>query len=176
MNKNALFFKIISVAMGGILMTDLNASTFFLTCNAIQVNQKINEKFTCDGNDISPELEWSGAPYKTQSFVLIMDDPDAPDKTWDHWILFNIPKDATQLEENIKNLPNGTKVGKNSWGKTQYGGPCPPSGEHRYIFKFYALDCLLDLPEGASKQEIEHAMKGHILAQTEVVGRYQKSG
>lgn len=115
----------------------------------------IPARFTCDGKDISPNLEWDNVPASTKSFVLIMDDPDAPMGTWDHWILFNIPANIDKLESNIKQLPQGMKVGKNTWGRNDYGGPCPPDREHRYFFKLYALDSMLDLEDGITKQELE---------------------
>jgi Raf kinase inhibitor-like YbhB/YbcL family protein len=137
-------------------------------------NAVVPTHFTCDGDDLSPALEWAGAPQATKSFVLIMDDPDAPMGVWDHWLLFNIPSNVTKLEEGIKQLPEGAKRGKNSWQRNDYGGPCPPDREHRYFFKLYALDTVLDLPRGASKHEIERAMKSHILAQAELIGRYNR--
>ncbi|MBI2340966.1 MAG: YbhB/YbcL family Raf kinase inhibitor-like protein [Deltaproteobacteria bacterium] len=142
--------------------------------SAFDHNASIPQKYTCDGQDISPPLQWSGAPSGAQSFVLINDDPDAPVGTWDHWILFNLPAATNSLAESIKSLPAGTLEGKNSWGKTGYGGPCPPEGVHRYFFKLYALDTALNLKNGAAKREIESAMKGHILAQAELMGRYQR--
>ena len=125
-----------------------------------------------DDSDISPSLSWDGVSDHTKSFVLIVDDPDAPHGTWDHWILFNIPSTIRKLPENISTLAEGTKEGKNSWDKTGYGGPCPPSGVHRYFFKLYALDCLLDLPEGANKQEVIAATEGHVLERAELIGRF----
>lgn len=150
----------------------ITPTTFSLTSKNFQTNQMIPEKFTCDGSDYSPELEWHGAPDNTKSFVLIMDDPDAPVGMWDHWILFNIPNSVTHLSENAQILPYGTKMGNNSWNRVKYGGPCPPDRAHRYFFKLYALDCLLDLAEGASKQAIESAMAGHVLAKAELIGIY----
>lgn len=134
----------------------------------------IPSKFTCDGNDISPLLEWDNVPASARSLVLIMDDPDAPMGTWDHWILFNIPANINKLESNIKQLPEGTKVGKNSWNRNDYGGPCPPDREHRYFFKLYALDTILNLDNGITKTELEQAMKDHILEQAEIIGLYNR--
>ena len=145
-----------------------------LTSNAFQNNAFISQQYTCDGSDVSPPLQWHDTPADTKSFVLIVDDPDAPHGTWDHWILFNIPSNTNQLSENISQLPAGTKVGKNSWGKTGYGGPCPPSNIHRYFFKLYALDTILPLKNGVSKQEIILAMKNHILSTTELMGKYER--
>lgn len=129
--------------------------------------------YTCDGLDRSPALVWRGAPAETQSWVLIMDDPDAPNGTWDHWLLFNIPAKLQRLDEAAE-LPAGAVSGKNSWGNTGYGGPCPPSGTHRYIFKLYALDTQLNLASGVNKQELLNAMEGHVLASTQLTGLYTR--
>jgi|TARA_Y100000310_G_scaffold345573_1_gene466765 hypothetical protein len=142
-----------------------------ITSPAFKSNQEIPAEFTCDGQDLSPELNFWSVPDNAKSLVLIMDDPDAPGGNWDHWIAFNInPKTNT--------LPRGIEkagvAGKNSWGRTGYGGPCPPSGTHRYIFKLYALDKMLDLKEGASKSEIENAMQGHIIEKEELIGLYKR--
>lgn len=151
-----------------------NKMTLMIKSPDFSNNTVIPTRFTCDGTNLSPALEWAGAPLATKSFVLIMDDPDAPMGVYDHWLLFNIPKNVTKLEEGIKKLPQGTKGGQNSKKSIHYTGPCPPDREHRYFFKLYALDTALDLPEGASKHEIEKAMKGHILAHTELIGRYNR--
>ena len=142
--------------------------------NAFENEKIIPSKYTCDGSDISPLLSWDGAPDNTKSFVLIVDDPDAPHGTWDHWILFNIPSSVHQLPENISTLPEGTREGKNSWDKTGYGGPCPPSGVHRYYFKLYALDAALDLAPKKTKADLLQAMQGHILAEAHVMGEYER--
>ena len=137
-------------------------------------NAGIPELYTCKGKDISPPLSWSGAPEGAASLVLIMDDPDAPVGTWDHWILFNLPAGTSELAEDTQTYPEGTRLGRNSWKRNEYGGPCPPGGARpRYFFKLYALDVLLDLPEGAGKAQIETAMQNHILAQAELVGIYK---
>ena len=144
---------------------------------AFQHEGMIPVKFSCKGDDISPPLKWENAPAGTKSFVLVCDDPDAPMGTWDHWLLFNIPASVTELPEGVPaqaELPNGARHGKNSWGRKDYGGPCPPGGTHRYFFKFYALDTLLDLKPGASKRELLNAMQGHILAQTELMGKFKR--
>ena len=120
---------------------------------------------------MSPPLAIDHIPEGTRSLVLIVDDPDAPSGTWDHWILFNLPADYTRIGE------GGTAAGlsgTNSWGTIGYGGPCPPSGEHRYLFRVHALDTILTLPEGASKADIEHAMEGHVLDKTTLMGRYAR--
>ncbi|MDO8519763.1 MAG: YbhB/YbcL family Raf kinase inhibitor-like protein [Deltaproteobacteria bacterium] len=145
-----------------------------INSSAFDVNGLIPNKYTCDGRDVSIPLSWSGIPAGTKSITLIMDDPDAPVGTWDHWILFNMPSGTTELPEDIKNLPAGTRQGKNSWGKTGYGGPCPPDKEHRYFFKLYALDSLLELKEGVAKKDLEKAMQGHILGKAELIGRYDR--
>jgi Raf kinase inhibitor-like YbhB/YbcL family protein len=139
----------------------------------------IPRKYTCEGEDIPPELNWSHPPEGTRSFALIVDDPDAPDpkrpkRTWVHWVLYEIPSDAMSLSEGAQPLPLGTREGVNDWGHTGYGGPCPPIGEHRYFFKLYALDVSLgDLGE-PNKAQLEEAMASHILARVDLVGTYEK--
>ncbi len=137
----------------------------------------IPQKYTCDGANVSPPLSWKNLPQGTKSIAIINDDPDAPMGTWVHWIIYNIPAISNGLPENIKpmeKLSDGTLQGKNSWGKIGYGGPCPPSGTHRYFFKIYALDTVLDLKSGATKDELLRAMKGHILAEGEFYGKYSR--
>ncbi len=134
-------------------------------------NGFIPKEYTCNGADHSPPLIWKKIPENTQSFVLIMDDPDAPMGLWVHWILFNLPADCHELT----GIPSKAISARNSWGRTGYGGPCPPSGTHRYFFKLYALDTLLTLGEHATKKEIETAMQNHIIEQTELMGRYSQS-
>ena len=141
----------------------------------------IPKKFTCDGEDISPALAWSDVPEGTKSFVLIVDDPDAPDPanpkmTWVHWVLYNIPASADSLPGGIhkKGLPKGTLEGLNDWKRTGYGGPCPPVGKHRYFHKLYALDILLPDLNRPVKSKIENAMEGHVLEKAELVGYYQR--
>ncbi len=146
-----------------------------ITSSAFSSEELIPPKYTCDGENISPPLSWSHAPKSTRSFVLICDDPDAPMGTWDHWILFNIPVEIAAFPENISvSELSGIKSGRNSWGRNGYGGPCPPSGTHRYFFKLYALDSMLSVQEGSSKKEIENAMDGHILAEAVLMGRYKR--
>lgn len=145
-----------------------------LTSMSFQHNTKIPSTYTCDGANISPPLNWTDVPQGTRSFVLICDDPDAPVETWVHWVLFNIPANVDQLEEALTTLPAGASSGMTSFKKLSYGGPCPPSGTHRYFFKLYALDAALSLGSGASKAEIEDAMKKHILGQTQLIGLYQR--
>lgn len=157
-----------------LLTTGGTSMALEIKSEAFEHKGNISSEYTCDGVDVSPQLQWTGAPEATKSFVLIMDDPDAPVGTWDHWVLFNLPPKIQSLEKSIKTLPPGTVKGKNSWGRTGYGGPCPPSGEHRYFFKLYALDTTLSLSAGASKKDIETAMQGHILAQAELMGLYSR--
>lgn len=142
--------------------------------NAFTEGGLIPQKFTCDGQDTSPQLSWNDMPEYTGAFVLIVDDPDAPMGTWDHWVLYNIPAKTTELAEGIKTLPEGTLEGLNSWSKRGYGGPCPPDKIHRYYFKLYALDKPLDLSPGASKKAVEAAMQSHILAEAQLMGRYDR--
>ncbi|MBI4408788.1 MAG: YbhB/YbcL family Raf kinase inhibitor-like protein [Gemmatimonadetes bacterium] len=153
-----------------------------LTSPAFQHQGTIPRRHTCDGEDTSPPLAWSGAPDGTRSFALIVDDPDAPDPrapktTWVHWVLYNIPADAKGLPEGAGrgDLPAGTREGVNDWKRTGYGGPCPPIGRHRYFHKLYALDNTLRDLGRASKADLEQAMKGHILGQAELVGTYEKA-
>lgn len=153
-----------------------------LTSTAFVNDKAIPMQYTCEGKDISPPLKWEGVPEHARSLVLIVDDPDAPDPkaprmTWVHWVLYNIPPDATGLPEGItsENLPLGTKEGLNDWKKTGYGGPCPPIGRHRYFHKLYALDVVLKDMHKPTKSQVEAEMKGHIVAKTELVGTYIKS-
>ena len=141
-----------------------------ITSSAFVHNTMIPLKYTCQGQDLSPPLTISEIPEGTASLALIIDDPDAPGKTWDHWIIWNI-KPIGEIKEDAA---PGTQ-GKNSWGRQNYGGPCPPSGTHRYFFKLYAIDSVLDLPAGVTKAKLEEAMIGHILEQAELIGLYQKS-
>ena len=129
------------------------------------------------GIPVTPISQWSGAPEGTKSFALISDDPDAPGGTWVHWVNFNLPSALTELKEKVptaSKLPDGTLQGTNDFGRTGYGGPCPPGGTHRYFFKLYALDAVLPMGAGATKAELESAMNGHILAHVRLVGTYQR--
>jgi Raf kinase inhibitor-like YbhB/YbcL family protein len=139
---------------------------------------EIPKRYTCDGDDVAPALNWSNLPAGTQSLALIVDDPDAPDPAapklvWVHWVLYNIPASSTGLAAATEKLPAGTLHGLNDWKRTGYGGPCPPIGRHRYFFKLYALDALLPDLDNPDKSQLEKAMAGHILAQTELIGTYQ---
>lgn len=156
--------------------------TLTLTSPAFAHNGAMPVRLTCDGQDLSPELRWSGLPADTKSLALIVDDPDAPDPaaprmTWVHWVLYNIPPTATGLAEAVAPgaLPAGTRQGLNDWGRTGYGGPCPPIGRHRYFHKLYALDTVLPDLGKPTKAALEQAMKSHVLASTELVGTYQRS-
>ncbi len=142
---------------------------------AFKQGQNVPKQYTCDGKDISPPLFWKDAPANTKSFVLIMDDPDAPAGTWDHWILYNIPASTTLLAENNQNMPEGTLTGKNSWNRLTYNGPCPPDREHRYFFKLYAIDTTLPINNGMTKKEVESAINGHVVASSELMAKYQRS-
>lgn len=148
-----------------------------LKSEAFKPGEMIPTKYTCDGPDVSPSLTWSDPPAGTKSFALISDDPDAPVGTWVHWVMWNIPADARALEENVpkkESLPNETKQGTTDFRRIGYGGPCPPSGTHRYFFKLYALDTTLNLPASTTKKDLEKAMQGHILAQAELMGKYRR--
>jgi Raf kinase inhibitor-like YbhB/YbcL family protein len=153
--------------------------TLSLTSSAFSAGDSIPREHTCEGDDVSPALEWSGAPAGTRSFALIVDDPDAPDPnapkmTWVHWILYDMPASTTGLTKGAKKLPPGTREGVNDWKRTGYGGPCPPIGRHRYFHKLYALDTVLGDRGQPTKAKLESAMKGHVLAQAELVGTYEK--
>ena len=149
-----------------------------VTSPAFAESQMIPAEYTADGRNISPPLEWSPAPEGTRSIALINDDPDAPMGTWVHWVVYNIPADVTGLKENIlpqETLPNGAIHGTTDFGRIGYGGPAPPSGTHRYFFKVYALDTILDLPARATKSQLESVMAGHILAHGQLIGKYARS-
>lgn len=149
-----------------------------LRSNAFTQNELIPRKFTCQGEDISPQLSWTGLHEKAQSIAVICDDPDAVMGTWVHWVIYDIPKDMLELREGAstdKILTNEAKQGRNDFGHIGYGGPCPPPGKpHRYFFKLYCLDKELTLPPGLSKDQLLKAMEGHILAQAELIGKYKR--
>jgi hypothetical protein len=152
------------------------AMSFQISTTAFSEGGTIPRKHTCDGPDLSPPLSWTGAPAAAKSFALIADDPDAPVGTWVHWVAFNVPAASRQLPEGVKKedqLADGTLQGRNDFRKIGYGGPCPPPGSpHRYFFKLYALDTMLNLKAGATKQDVERAMPGHIVGETQLMGRY----
>ncbi len=151
---------------------------FTLKTTAFQHGAEIPKKYTCSGEDVSPALSWNGTPEGTKSFALIADDPDAPVGTWVHWVAYDIPNGGRQLPEALpktESISGGGRQGQNDFKKTGYGGPCPPPGKpHRYFFKLYALDTELNLKSGATKKSVEQAMKGHILAQTELMGKFAR--
>ena len=148
-----------------------------LTSSAFKEGEAIPRQYTCDGIDISPPLEWTGVPKSAKTIALIADDPDAPSGTFVHWVLYNLPAENIGLVENVpatENVKGGGIQGKNGFEKIGYGGPCPPSGTHRYFFKIYALDNELPLKAGATKAEVEKAMQGHIVAQGQLMGTYSR--
>jgi len=154
---------------------------FLLTSSAFNHEGTIPTGYTCDGEDLSPPLSWSGAPQGTKSFALLVDDPDAPDPdaptmVWVHWVLYNLPPDLTELAEAVDAgaLPAGAREGLNDWERTGYGGPCPPIGRHRYFFKLFALDVELPGLDEPTRQDLEESMNGHILAETMLMGTYQR--
>jgi len=144
--------------------------SILITSSAFSEGGTIPRMYTCDDKNVSPPLAWTGVPTNTVSLALIMDDPDAPAGTWVHWVLYNLPADQTSLEQGKTDV--GVD-GKNDFGRTGYGGPCPPRGSnHRYYVKLYALDKLLDLKSGATKAQVESAMRGHIVGQGQLIGKY----
>lgn len=148
-----------------------------LKSSAFTAGGMIPKKHTCDGPDVSPPLSWSDVPAGAKSLALIADDPDAPMGTWVHWVAWNIPTNARGLEEGVPkkdSLPNGMKQGTTDFRSIGYGGPCPPSGTHRYFFKLYALDTSLNLPPSTTKKDLEKAMQGHLLQQVELMGKYAR--
>lgn len=148
-----------------------------LSSTAFKDGQPIPTDYTCDGKNISPQLNWTGAPAETQSLALIVDDPDAPSGVWTHWILFNLPTDTSELAENYvkSSFASTVKQGTNDFKKPGYGGPCPPAGKaHRYFFRIYALDATLNLPANAARKEIDAAMARHVLAVGQLMGTYQR--
>jgi len=162
-------FSVFGHAKGGVV-------SFQILSTAFSNGETIPKRFACDGVDVSPYLNWKEAPAETQSFALIMDDPDAPAGTWVHWILYNLSANTRELPEGMgkqEMLANGALQGRNDFRKIGYGGPCPPPGKpHRYYYKLYALDTKLKLKAGAAKPDLERAMKDHILGETELMGRY----
>jgi len=172
MKRIALSLAGIALAIA-IITIGGNAMALELSSNAFSGGKGIPSKYTCDGNNISPPLSWSGAPSGTKSFALIADDPDAPAGTWVHWVAWDIPATAMSFPEG--GVAPKTVQGMTSFRKTGYGGPCPPSGTHRYFFKLYALDTDLELSPSTDKGGLEKAMKGHILAQAELMGTYARN-
>ena len=151
--------------------------TLTLSSSAFAPGKSIPDEFSCKGRNISPALAWTGAPANTVSFALILDDPDAPSGTFTHWVIYNIPAASKGLAQGVARQPtfdDGAAQGTNSGNRQYYEGPCPPSGTHRYFFKLYALDTRLDLPPGATVDQLQKAMQGHILAQGELMGTASK--
>ena len=156
---------------------------FSLSSAAFTAGGPIPQRYTCDGEDVSPPLAWTGAPPATLSYALLVDDPDAPDPraprmTWVHWVVYNLPVDCAGLPEAVSeaDLPAGTRPGMNDWKRSGYGGPCPPIGEHRYFHKLYALDTLLPDLDRPGKPALERAMHGHVLAEAVLIGTYRRRG
>ncbi|HEX2530098.1 MAG TPA: YbhB/YbcL family Raf kinase inhibitor-like protein [Burkholderiaceae bacterium] len=152
-----------------------------LTSTAFVSGGSVPSRYTCDGDNVSPPLAWNVIPSGTKSLALIVDDPDAPDpaapqRTWVHWVLYNLPPSAGGLPQHVapRDLPSGAREGTNDWRRTGYGGPCPPIGRHRYFFKLYALDAILPDLEKPDKAQLEKAMQGHVIGKTELVGLYQR--
>lgn len=150
-----------------------------LTSTAFAPQEEIHQRYTCEGEDSAPPLHWRGVPSTARSLVLIVDDPDAPDpaapqRTWVHWVLVDIPPNAAGLPAGGQPLPVGARAGLNDWHRLDYGGPCPPIGRHRYFFKLYALDTTLPALHQPTKTAVDQAMRGHVLAQAELIGTYQK--
>lgn len=151
---------------------------FAITSTAFSNGGEIPRKYTCSGENISPPLNWVEAPAKTQSLALIADDPDAPAGTWTHWIIWNFPARTTLVAEGVPphdSLENGARQGRNDFNRIGYGGPCPPPGRpHRYFFRLYALDALLELRAGSARSDLESAMKAHVIAQSEWMGMFKR--
>jgi len=152
--------------------------TIQLTSSAFTEGSSIPTKHTCDGQDVSPQLRWSGVPDAAKSIALICDDPDAPAGTWVHWVLYNLPTSSAELAEGAPTtelLSSGATQGRNDFGRIGYGGPCPPRGNaHRYYFKLYALDIAVHLKAGATKKELLRAMQGHIVSEGQLMGTYKR--
>ena len=176
---NRFLAWLLCCALSGAVQSAQEGDRMQLNSNVFTHNGPIPAKYTCDGQDISPPLSWTGVPAGTKTLVLIVDDPDAPDPaapriTWVHWLLYNLPPTSQGLAEAIQSLPPGTGEGVNDWKRTGYGGPCPPIGRHRYFHKLYALDVTLPDLGRPTKAALERAMQGHVLAHAELVGTYQK--
>lgn len=154
-------------------------SKLLLTSSSFEPGGYIPAKYTCDGEDISPDLSWDGAPDGTDAYALIVDDPDAPGRVFTHWVVYNIPASVKGFEEGMSAfeiVKTGASQGKNDFGQVGYGGPCPPKGSpHHYHFRLYALDAVLDIPSGLTKNTVLSAMKGHVLAEAEIVGLYKRT-
>lgn len=167
-------FRLLILIFFILIMSNQGVYAMKISSSAFVDSGVLPAKYTCDGKSISPAIKWQDAPADTKSFALIYDDPDAPGGTWTHWILYNLPPTTDSLEENVKQLPAGTKVGVNSWPQQAYGAPCPPFGEHRYIFHLYSLDTMLNLSGTVTSEKLQQAMQGHILATATLMGRYKR--
>ena len=159
------------------MTTESSFAELKLTSTAFEDGKPIPYLYTCEGDDMSPPLQWSGAPVTTRTYAMVCEDPDAPRGTWIHWVLYNISGDAVELTKavpTLPQLPSGARHGRNTAGDMAYAGPCPPPGKpHRYFFRLYALDISLNLPPGATKAELEQAMAQHIVAQGTFMGTYE---
>ncbi|MBE9546861.1 MAG: YbhB/YbcL family Raf kinase inhibitor-like protein [Proteobacteria bacterium] len=172
-----LFFLFIFQGNNGIEAQMKGGKVMEITSSAFEEGGNIPEMYTCDGANISPPLEWTAAPDGAKSFALICDDPDAPMGTWVHWVAYDLPVSISRLPENIppeRTPASGGKQGINDFNKIGYGGPCPPGGTHRYFFKLYALDTTVDLAPGATKEQLLKAMRGHILSEAQLMGKYRR--
>ncbi len=150
---------------------------FKITSQAFEDGGIIPKKYTCDAEDISPPLKWESVPEGTESLAIVCDDPDAPMGTWVHWVLFNITPDTKELPEKVsttETIDNGAKQGTNDFGNIGYGGPCPPGGTHRYFFKLYALDTMLNIEAGIKKADLLKAIEGHLIFETQLMGKYKR--
>ena len=181
MRNKIILISCLLFFIGIIFLTFSNANAeggiMKLTSPAFDEGGMIPEKYTCDGTDLSPPLNWDSIPEKTKSLALICDDPDAPMGTWVHWVYYDIPTSAQGVPENIgaDDRPGiGGVQGINDFRRIGYGGPCPPGGTHRYFFKLYALDTLLNLPPGATKKQLIRAMENHIVGSVQLMGKYRR--
>ena len=171
MSKSLLKFL-----MFGLLLISSQTYALTLSSSAFNDGGKIPAQYTCDGKNQSPPLSWQDPPAGVHSYVLIVDDPDAPGGTWNHWLVFNIPSSTLSLSQNEHVFPAGALIGKNNWHHVQYDGPCPPNDSHRYIFKLYALDTTLKLSSGATKSAVMHGINNHIIGSASLTGNYQRPG
>jgi len=172
MGKIAVFILFIAIAYNPVRMEARQMTLLKITSPAFKHNEHVPAKYTCDGTDVNPALAIENVPAGAKSLALIVDDPDAPAGTWVHWVVWNISPDTREVKEHA--VPAGASQGMNDFRKRNYGGPCPPSGTHRYFFKLYALDTVLNLGADSTKAALERAMQGHILAQAELIGLYKR--
>ncbi|MDP3980867.1 MAG: YbhB/YbcL family Raf kinase inhibitor-like protein [Chlamydiota bacterium] len=173
-----IYFVMVLVLRQDALAAESKMGPMQIASSSFKNNDYIASEYSCDGDDISPPLEWTQVPEKTQSFALIADDPDAPMGTWVHWVIYNIPAESRSLGKDVPHdsmLENGSVQGSNDFRLIGYNGPCPPSGKvHRYFFKLYALDVLLEVYPGAPKKDVLSAMEGHVLAEAQIIGLYKR--